>query len=202
MASEHVILGVIGWRPCSGYDIKAELEQGCAALLSSLNFGSIYPSLKKLQDEGLVRMEQEGAAGRPRKVHELTAQGREALAAWLETPMDYPIPMRDELLLKMLFWGASLPHNRAVLIGHLQRRREHTVELLAYLAEWSATEVPGVSTVDEYGLLVLEYLRGHLEAEFAWIHRAIAQLEGPSRPTGAGSRRAKDSCHNNLNKRS
>ena len=179
MASEHVILGVIGQRPCSGYDIKAELEQGCAALLSSLNFGSIYPILKKLGDEGLVCMEQEGAAGRPRKVHELTARGREALTVWLETPTDYPIPMRDELLLKMLFWGAALPHRRVALIAHLQRRREHTVELLAYLAEWPADEV---SSGDEYGLLVREYLRGHLEAEFAWIHHAITQLEGPPRP--------------------
>ena len=187
MASEQVILGVISRRSCSGYDIKAELEQGCAALLSSLNFGSIYPSLKKLQDEGLVRMEQEGAARRPRKVHELTARGREALTAWLETPTDYPIPMRDELLLKMLFWGSALPHNRAVLIAHLQRRREHTVELLAYLAEWPSGDT---SLVDEYGLLTLEYLRGHLEAEFAWIHRAIAQLDGPPR-SPVGDQRAR-----------
>jgi PadR family transcriptional regulator AphA len=189
MASEHVILGVIARRPCSGYDIKAELEQGCGPLLSSLNFGSIYPSLKKLGDEGLVRMEQEGAAGRPRKVHELTARGWEALTVWLETPTDYPIPMRDELLLKMLFWGAALPHRRAALIAHLQRRREHTVELLAYLAEWLADEV---SSVDEYSLLVRDYLRGRLEAEFAWIHHAIAQFEGPPR-SPAGDQRARAS---------
>ncbi len=179
MASEHTILGVIGWYPCSGYDIKAEFEQGVAALLSGLNFGSIYPSLKKLQNEGLVETERADPDGRPRKVHELTARGWDELASWLRTPTDYPIPMRDELLLKMLFWGAALPEDRATLIEHLRRRRERTVELLAYLAEWPRD---GVSTIDEYGLLVLDYLRGHLEAEFAWIHRAIAQLEGPPRP--------------------
>ncbi len=179
MASEHVILGVISWYPCSGYDIKAEFEQGGAGLLSGLNFGSIYPSLKRLQDEDLIETEQAGAAGRPRKVHELTGRGWDELAAWLKAPTDYPIPMRDELLLKMLFWGAALPEDRATLIEHLQRRRERTVELLAYIADWPAN---GVSMIDEYGMLVLEYLRGHLEAEFAWLHRAIAQLEGPPRP--------------------
>lgn len=179
MASEHVILGVIGWYPCSGYDIKAEFEQGGAGLLSGLNFGSIYPSLKKLRDEGLIESAQAGAGERTRKVHELTARGWDELAAWLRTPTVYPIPMRDELLLKMLFWGAALPEDRATLIEHLRRRRERTVELLAYIAEWPRNEV---STVDEYGFLVLDYLRGHLEAEFAWLHRAIAQLEGPPRP--------------------
>ncbi len=179
MASEHVILGVISWSPCSGYDIKAEFEQGGAGLLSGLNFGSIYPSLKKLQDEGLIETEQMGAAGRPRKVHELTARGWDELAAWLQAPTDYPIPMRDELLLKMLFWGAALPEDRVTLIAHLQQRRARAVELLAYIADWPTN---GASLIDEYGLLVLDYLRGHLEAEFAWLHRAIAQLEGPPRP--------------------
>ncbi len=181
MASEHLILGVIGWYPCSGYDIKAEFEQGGAGMLSGLNFGSIYPSLKKLRDKGLVETVREGAAGRPRTVHELTARGWDELAAWLEAPTDYPIPMRDELLLKMLFWGAALPEpeDRAPLVEQLGRRRERTVELLAYIADWPTN---GVSTIDEYGMLVLDYLRGHLEAEFAWLHRAIARLEGPPRP--------------------
>ena len=161
MASEHLILGVIGWYPCSGYDIKAEFEQGGAGMLSGLNFGSIYPSLKKLRDEGLVETVREGAAGRPRTVHELTARGWDELAAWLEAPTDYPIPMRDELLLKMLFWGAALPEpeDRAPLVEQLGRRRERTVELLAYIADWPTN---GVSTIDEYGMLVLDYLRGHL----------------------------------------
>jgi PadR family transcriptional regulator, regulatory protein AphA len=175
MSVDHIILGVISLFPCSGYDMKAEFEKGTAGMLSALSFGSIYPRLKHLEREGLIETQQISADGRHKKVYELTTRGWLELMQWLEQPAAFPIPMHDELLLKMLFWG-SADSDRGMLIKHLQERREESQELRGYLDEWQRN---GVSFVDEYGSLILSYMQMRLEAELQWIDKAVAQLEGP-----------------------
>jgi len=179
VSSEHVILGIVGLYPCSGYDIKVEFEQGGAGLLSGLNFGSIYPRLKQLERDDLIETRQANVGGRQKKVHELTGKGWQELSAWLAEPTEYPIPLHDDLLLKMMFWGAARPEDRDTLIEHLQYRRDRSVALLTDLEGWSRN---GESLVDEYALLILEYMRTRLEAELTWIDATITQLEGAPRP--------------------
>ena len=175
---DHIILGIISLNPCSGYDMKMEFEQGGASMLSALSFGSIYPRLKQLEEEGLIEIEQESKDGRHRKVYELTGRGWQELQRWLDQSSEYPIPMRDELLLKMLFWGAS-GAPRETLMAHLRIRYEESSEVLQYIAEW---EHNGKSFVDEYTSLVLSYIRERLECELNWIMDAMTQLEGTPRP--------------------
>jgi PadR family transcriptional regulator AphA len=179
MLADGVILGLISLMPSSGYVIKNELEKGEAGMFSALSYGSIYPRLRALEHEGLIETREERTGERTRKVHELTAKGWEALAAWLAEPSAYPIPMRDELLLKMEFWNAARPEDRAGLARQLRQRREQTRELLDYSIAWPTN---GFSYIDELGMLMLDYGRIRLEGELAWLERAIAQIEGPPRP--------------------
>lgn len=177
MSIDHIILGIISLEPCSGYDMKMEFEQGGASMLSALSFGSIYPRLKQLQQDGLIEMQQVTNGGRQKKVYELTQVGWLELQSWLEQQSDYPIPMRDELLLKMLFWGSS-GVDRETLMAQLRVRYEESHEVLQYITEW---EHNGRSFVDEYTALVLSYIRNKLEAELNWIMNTMTQLE--SEPT-------------------
>jgi len=176
MAIEHSILGMISLKPCSGYDLKAEFEKGGAALLSASSFGSIYPHLKRLEQDGLIEAQEESHDGRHKKIYELTTLGWQELTNWLEQASEYPIPMRDELLLKMLFWG-SAGKERTTLIEQLQARREESLDLLHYIEEWQRN---GSAFVDEYNALVFSYMRTRLEGELAWITETATQLEGPA----------------------
>ncbi len=179
MSVDHIVLGLISLNPCSGYDMKLEFEQGGAGMLSALSFGSIYPRLKQLEQDGLIAAVQASENGRRKKVYELTARGWQELTAWLEQSTAYPIPMRDDLLLKMLYWGAA-GQDRGTLIAHLQVRRAESSDLLRYIDEWKTN---GKSFVDEYTELVLNYIQVKLQAELSWIDAAIPQLAGePSLP--------------------
>ena len=179
MSIDHIILGIISLEPCSGYDMKMEFEQGGASMLSALSFGSIYPRLRQLEQEGLIEIQQQPGGGRQKKVYELTQPGWLELQTWLEQQSDYPIPMRDELLLKMLFWGSS-GVNRETLMAQLRVRYEESNEVLQYITEW---EHNGRSFVDEYTALVLSYIRNKLESELNWIMNTMTQLESePSLP--------------------
>ncbi len=176
MAIEHSILGMLSVKPCSGYDLKAEFEKGGAALLSASSFGSIYPHLKRLEQDGLIEAQEEVHDRRHKKIYELTALGWQELTNWLEQASEYPIPMRDELLLKMLFWG-SAGKERTTLIDQLQARREESLDLLHYIEEWQRN---GSAFVDEYNALVFSYMRTRLESELTWITETTTQLEGPT----------------------
>jgi PadR family transcriptional regulator AphA len=175
MSVDHIILGVISLAPCSGYDMKIEFEKGGAGMLSALSFGSIYPRLKYLEQEGLIETLPANTDGRHKKTYELTAKGWVELAQWLEQQAAYPIPMHDELLLKMLFWGAA-GMDRTHLVEQLQVRCEETRDLISYIDEWQKN---GSSFVDEYGALVLSCITSRLETELSWIEKTIAQLKEP-----------------------
>ena len=178
MSIQHIVLGLISLNPCSGYDMKMEFEQGGAGMLSALSFGSIYPHLKQLEQDGLVATVQANENGRRKKVYELTAEGWQELANWLEQQPAYPIPMHDDLLLKLLFWGAA-GENRETLITHIETRRTESNDLLSYIHDWQSN---GKSFVDEYTELVLTYIQSRLEAELSWIEKTIEQLKGEPRP--------------------
>ena len=193
MSVDHIILGVISLAPCSGYDMKVEFEKGGAGMLSALSFGSIYPRLKYLEQAGLIETLPVSGDGRHagrgespneglkrhKKIYELTASGWLELAQWLEQQAAYPLPMHDELLLKMLFWGAA-GMDRGRLIEQLQTRSEETRDLMSYIDEWQKN---GSSFVDEYGALVLSCIQSRLEIELSWIEKTIAQLkEAPQLP--------------------
>lgn len=177
MSIQHIVLGLISLNPCSGYDMKMEFEQGGAGMLSALSFGSIYPHLKQLEQDGLIAAVQANENGRRKKVYELTEQGWQELSNWLEQQPAYPIPMRDDLLLKMLFWGAA-GEDREKLSAHLEARRTESNDLLSYMREWQSD---GKSFVDEYTELVLTYVQSRLEAELNWIEKTIEQLKGEPR---------------------
>ncbi|SRR5258708_22041084 len=179
LSVDFVILGMISVYPSSGYDMKVELEKGGAGMFSALTFGSIYPRLKVLEAEGYISSCDANTRGRRRRIHELTAKGWNALADWLAEPPDYPLPMRDELLLKMSLWSAARPGDRATLMTHLRQRREQSVAMLRRIEEWPHN---GYSLVSEIGGIALSFMHSRLTAELAWIDTTLAQLAGP--PTG------------------
>lgn len=179
MSIDHIVLGLISIQPCSGYDMKAEFEKSGVSMFSALSFGSIYPRLRQLEQAGLIETVQVNEHGRRKKVYELTQAGWLELRSWLGEQPAYPLPMRDDLLLGMLFWGAA-GKDRASLIQHLQVRREESSGVLDYIDEWQKNDA---AFVDEYTAIVMSYVRSKVEAELRWIAETIGTLEGePSLP--------------------
>lgn len=78
-------LGVLTEGEASGYDIKKQFEQVFSYFYVA-SFGSIYPALTQLAQEGLVVCREESQPNRPdRKVYALTDAGRERLIKALQS---------------------------------------------------------------------------------------------------------------------
>lgn len=178
MSLDHSILAVIGYRPCTGYDIKNEFEHKGAGLYWGISFGSIYPRLRKLEEEGLIEAQETESGGRQKKIYDLTAKGWSELEAWMRSSSEYP-SVKDELLVKMFSWIAALPEDRSTLIRHLESRKAKSEELLDYVKKWPSNNF---SSISEYGMLAINHLRARLETDLKWIDESIRQLEGEPQP--------------------
>lgn len=76
-----ICLGILTRGDATGYEIKKLFEDGRFHYFVEASYGSIYPALSRLTEEGLVSVRAEVQAKRPeRKVYTITDKGRAAFA--------------------------------------------------------------------------------------------------------------------------
>lgn len=72
----------------TGYEIRRKCVEGECAYFIEASFGSIYPALNKLEQEGLVTSRTEQQSGKPaKKVYSITDAGRASFADELSAPL-------------------------------------------------------------------------------------------------------------------
>src|SRR3954447_19381723 len=103
-ATAKVILGMLAGRPRSGYEIK-QLVDSSARFFWAASYGQIYPELKRLEKDGLVKGRDSAQGARQRTVFKLTAAGKRAVRDWIEHAPEV-WELRDEGLLELFFAGS------------------------------------------------------------------------------------------------
>lgn len=105
-STDMAILCLLTLKPMSGYEIWNQISSRLG-LVWYESFSQIYPSLDRLQKDGLVgrihEMEPVGTEGsKSKKVYGITDAGREKVTKWLRVP--YKVRhLKSELLLKFSF---------------------------------------------------------------------------------------------------
>ncbi|WP_157245041.1 PadR family transcriptional regulator [Nonomuraea typhae] len=112
------ILGFLSLKAQSGYEILRAAKRSMEAFWGISN-GQLYPQLRHLAEQGLIRPDGEAEGPRSRQRWEITDAGRAALRAWLES-LSSPVQIRDENLVKLFFAGAASPD----LVGRLLEERK------------------------------------------------------------------------------
>src|SRR2546421_9011350 len=119
-ATGRVIVVLIAFGKRTGYDIKTFVDKTTRYFWAA-SYGQIYPELKRLEDQGLVRGRPEPSGGRARRVYELTDAGPAALEDWLGAEDEPSYELRDEGMLK-LFFSDSLPERRIEIVRAIRMR--------------------------------------------------------------------------------
>lgn len=102
MDVKTVCLGMLTDGAASGYDLKKQFESSFGHFFAA-GYGSIYPALSSLAEQGLVTCELVPQAGKPdRKVYEITDQGMTFLLKALQNPTPCH-KVRSEFLATMCF---------------------------------------------------------------------------------------------------
>lgn len=165
--TSHVILGMLGLGPMSGYEIK-QFVDGSTRFFWAASYGQIYPELRRLAEAGLIEADAP-QGGRRRTVYKLTPTGAEALREWLATPAQTQ-EMRDESLLKVFFSGFAGPDATALA---LDRKREYHLETAERLRAIEADAKQGADPQDatytalRFGIAFNDFVADWCEREAA-----------------------------------
>ena len=165
--TRRVILGMIGLGKRTGYEIKSLVDKSTRFFWSA-SYGQIYPELRRLEEQGLVRGRPEPSGGRARTVYELTEAGEAALHGWLGSDAEPLYELRDEGMLK-LFFSDSLPERR---IANIRAMREREERALAQLR----ASVPHASQGGEGPYLTLQFGIGLTEWIVEWCEATERRL--------------------------
>ena len=163
-----VILGALRSRDRSGYEIKRLVDRSTRFFWAA-SYGQIYPELRRLEAEDLIRGTSEPRGERPRRVFRLTPRGRDALRAWLMSPSEV-YEVRDEALLKLFFADALPPDEALRLVRTFRANRQDVLDRLLEIQRDAQARRP------RFPSLVLEYGVELHRWEVAWLEEVERRL--------------------------
>ena len=149
MDIKMLCLGALSLGDATGYDIKKLFDEAFSHFFAA-GYGSIYPALEKLTEEGKVAYDRHQQEKRPdKKVFSITAAGREVFIAELtQTPPREKL--RSEFLVLMFFAHLLSPPRLAEV---LQERLDESQRELAMLEDLTKREMPaGMKFTIHYAL--------------------------------------------------
>ena len=180
MSLKHSILGLLHYRDMHGYQIKKTIENHFGHMWS-INYGQIYPNLKKLKDEDLVSMieeENQGEKGPRRKMYSITDKGNRVFLEWLGTLPERGMLLRDPFLMRFVFFGFGDSERSIKIVEEqidlyntqLQKRREN-------LERWQEHDIY-VRLMAELGVSMNEMLLEWLERSHREIKKSMKGQKG------------------------
>lgn len=125
---DNIILGCLTLGPMSGYEIK-RLISISTSLFYNASYGSIYPTLKKMEEFGLVQSNEVVENGRFKKIYALTSEGQQEFMEWLENP-PRPIVIKNDMLVRLFFYH-NLTQDKMLELtsAHIEQLKGFRLEL-------------------------------------------------------------------------
>ena len=158
---KDAILALLAKEPAHGYDLRQRLLGALGPAGQGLNPGQVYVTLARLERAGFVRSEEVEQVGVPdKKVHELTAKGRERVAGWI-ADVSWPKAAPVEFHLKLVAAAGARLADPVALVA------SQRLELLRRLRE--VQEFALGEDAEGVGRLLLEGVALRLQADLRWL---------------------------------
>ncbi|MEM9330943.1 MAG: PadR family transcriptional regulator [Pseudomonadota bacterium] len=176
MNTQSLILGILNFGDATGYEIKKQSSEGAFSFFVDISYGTIYPTLSRLEAEGLVAGRSETQSGKPdKKIYSITDRGRAEFIRLLNV-----VPQTDkfksEFLLITMCAGLC---SREVIETAIDKQIKDTEDVLKIINDLrEGCDHPATQWVTSYGLHVkqaaLEYLTNNRDS---LIHLAGEEIE-------------------------
>ncbi|EGW39109.1 PadR family transcriptional regulator [Desulfosporosinus sp. OT] len=100
---KYIILGLLEKQDLTGYDIKKVFEEEIGEFWKSKH-SQIYPELKKLEEQRLIRFKTEVVGTKlEKKYYTITEDGQAELMEWISSPTPEILATKNEFILKVYF---------------------------------------------------------------------------------------------------
>jgi DNA-binding PadR family transcriptional regulator len=184
---ELAVLGLLQEAPMHGYELRKELATKLGTIRAAISYGTLYPTLKRLQTAGWITSADAGAAPeaevppltsrRGRVVYKITAEGKERFATLLaqagpETYDDAGFGVHFAF-----FARTDRATRLRILEGRRRRIEERREGLRDVLARAS-------DRLDAYTLELQRHGLDACEREVRWLEELITNERSGRSPSG------------------
>jgi PadR family transcriptional regulator, regulatory protein AphA len=124
------VLGLLAASPWSSYELTRQMDRSLGRIWPRAA-SKLYEEPKKLVAHGLARASSQQAGRRTRTVYAITAKGRRAMAAWLQTPGEGPVLEFEQLMKIFLAENGIKTDALATLAATMRWAQARSAESLA-----------------------------------------------------------------------
>ena len=170
---DMVILGLLSHEDLTGYDIKKRID-GAISFFWKGSFGNIYPALRDMENQGLIKRSDTSVGGRERITYHITKTGKQTLKNWLSDEQ-VGNELRYETLLKLFFGGAE---KKEVTIRNIEVFEEQIRQELKLLKAYGEVLKQRLDVEDHlYYYLTVSFGIDTYEAYLRWCTKAKKMLK-------------------------
>lgn len=164
---ELAVLGLLKEQPMHGYHLSRELTDSLGGLWR-VSYGSLYPTLRRLERDGAIESEAGDERGaRRKKVYRITETGE---AMFLDLLQEAPQEGQAEdarFRMRLAFFRYLAPETRIRL---LERRRQALQRRLSAVS----ASLRANREIDDYGAALIEHNRATIGSDISWLDGLIA----------------------------
>ena len=173
--TSYAVLAQVAVRPWSTYELAQQRVRYFRYVWPSAE-SAIYREAKRLASMGLIEGTKEYTGKRARTVYSITEAGKEALTAWLGTPVS-PFSMVFEAMLRVFVAPLG---TKDELIGTLKQVQADAQDMLKFGGEVKQEFIDGINvTQDQVYIraIAVDFFVSHLNTVAAWVERTLAEIE-------------------------
>ena len=177
----YALLGMLQ-KPSSGYDLRKVFSSTSMKTYSD-SPGAIYPALRRLERDGLIRgTVEEGSGLRRRQIFRLTPKGISELKQWIALPITREDVGSGLKILMLRFAFSETVMGAAASIELLKSLQSALTPYLQHLRE----QLPMLKAAPMSARLSLECGIRSYEALSEWTHYALATYEKEGKRKSGG----------------
>ena len=174
---EYVVLGVVGdAQPCTAYAVRRVFATSPSSFWSG-SAGAIYPLLRRLERQRLLRSQAKRSDKRGTRLYQLTDAGQAVLRAWLRPPLPPASSLMavDLLRVRIRFLGALPADKREAVLAEAQEKL--TAQLEAVRADAARHKNAG----ETFPYLMTRGVVHSVRAQLAWLRETREHLSSRKR---------------------
>ncbi len=165
--TQYAILGLLTTGYHTGYAMKQMID-GSLNHFWKISYGQIYPTLKRLVEQGFAEVKLSSQEGKPdKKEYFITPTGEETLRNWLQQPIqELPIEKND-LLLKLFFSRHQDTYNTIDLLDTYHSKLSERYNTYAGIKEMILSDLCDQGDTP-FWIITLDYGLCTTEAAMDW----------------------------------
>ncbi len=177
--TSYALLGLLARKQASAYELNTMMQTSMLRVFWPRAESHIYSEPKKLLAHGYVTEKKEKASGRQRTVFNITAAGRDALAAWLAEEDEAQHRNQAEFMLKIILAEGGDPENAAATVERALATSRAEMEMAAAgIEQILADPDSGAALGMPWNGIASGLMVDILVARYRWGEYAIEAIRG------------------------